>query len=74
MESHEFIRHEGIRHQPRGAVSDARLLAECTSLVVDYLKAWQSGVWDREASFFSDTVNYYDDQNVSRDFIRESME
>ncbi|MEI9893799.1 MAG: hypothetical protein WDN28_07825 [Chthoniobacter sp.] len=36
------------------------------------MQAWQSGDWEREAAFFADLVNYYDDQNVSRDFIREA--
>jgi hypothetical protein len=51
---------------------EARLLEECHTCVLRYLQAWQSGDWEREAPFYEDVVNYYYDQNVSRDFIREA--
>jgi hypothetical protein len=48
-----------------------RTLIECNTCVFHYLQAWESGEWEQEASFFTEKVNYYDDQNVSRDFIRD---
>jgi len=50
---------------------EARRLEECSTCVLGYLQAWQSGHWEREAAFFTDVVNYYDDDNVDRDFIRD---
>ena len=47
-----------------------QLLDECNTCVLRYLQAWESGQWEREAVFFAEVVNYYDDQNVNRDFIR----
>jgi len=53
----------------RGAT---RVLDECNTCVLHYLQAWESGEWEREAAFFTDVVNYYDDQDVNRDFIRNA--
>jgi hypothetical protein len=50
---------------------EARLLEECHNLILRYLQACQSGDWQQEAVFYTDVVNYYYDQNVSRDFIRD---
>jgi len=55
-----------------GETEDGRLLEECNTCVLRYLQAWQSGNWELEAVFFTDVVNYYDDQNVGRDFIRQA--
>jgi hypothetical protein len=54
-----------------GDTEEGRLLEECNTCVLRYLQAWQSGRWEREGAFFADVVNYYDDQNVARDFIRQ---
>ncbi len=54
-----------------GDPEQVRLLEECNACVLHYLQAWQSGDWAREGEFFTDAVNYYDDQNVGRDFIRQ---
>ena len=50
---------------------EVRRLDECGTCVLRYLQAWQGSDWEREAAFFTNVVNYYDDQNVNRDFIRE---
>jgi hypothetical protein len=48
---------------------ESKLLEGCQNCVLGYLRAWESGEWEREAPFFADVVNYYNDHNVSREFI-----
>jgi hypothetical protein len=67
----ETLRTLGLPNDHVSNRDEARLLDECGTCVLRYLQAWQSGNWEREAAFFTDVVNYYDDQDVSRDFIRE---
>jgi hypothetical protein len=67
----ETVRALGLPAAVRGNREDARVLEECCTRVLRYLQAWQSGNWEREAPYFADEVNYYFDQKVSRDFIRE---
>jgi len=67
----ETLRTLGFPESGTGDREEARLLEECGTCVLRYLQAWQSGNWEREAAFFSEVVNYYDDQNVGRDFIRK---
>jgi hypothetical protein len=67
----ETLRTLGLPGDVATDAAEARTLEECCACVVGYLKAWQKGVWDEEASFFTEVVNYYDDQNVRGDFIRE---
>jgi ketosteroid isomerase-like protein len=62
----------GFPNTARETRGEADLLQECHACVLQYLKAWQSGEWEREAVFYTEVVNYYDDQNVSRDFIRDA--
>ncbi|MDR3403382.1 MAG: peptidoglycan-binding protein [Chthoniobacter sp.] len=61
----------GLPGDSRTNREEGRRLDECGNCVLRYLQAWQSGNWEREAAFFADVVNYYDDDNVGRDFIRE---
>lgn len=51
---------------------EIRRLEECCTRVLRYLQTWQSGDWEREATFFAASVDYYDDANVSREFIRDA--
>ena len=67
---YETLRDLGLPELATVNPDEERMLEDCGSCVLHYLQAWQSGEWEREASFFTDIVNYYDDQNVSRDFIR----
>jgi len=67
----ETLRALGLPGDGLANREEARRLDECSTCVLRYLQAWQSGNWEREAAFFADVVNYYDDQNVNRDFIRE---
>jgi hypothetical protein len=60
----------GFPDNPGGHSTEKRTLDECNAFVLRYLQAWQNGSWEQEADFLADVVNYYDDQNVSRDFIR----
>jgi len=69
---HETLRALGFSEFPAGNPEEIRLLEECNTCVRRYLQAWQNGSWEQEGAFFTDLVNYYDDQNVSRDFIREA--
>ena len=69
---HETLRALGFPESGADDREEARSLAECSTCVLRYLQAWQSGHWEREAPFFAEVVNYYEDQNVSRDFIRET--
>jgi len=57
---------------PSGNREQGRALEECCTRVRQYLQVWQSGDWEREVPFFAAEVNYYDDQNVNRAFIREA--
>ena len=70
----ETLRTLGFPESEVGDHEVARLLDECGTCVLRYLQAWQSGNWEREAAFFSEVVNYYDDQNVGRDFIRKARQ
>jgi len=67
----ETLRALGFPEGGREDREEARVLEECNTCVLRYLQAWQSGNWEREAVFFTEVVNYYDDQNVDRDFIRQ---
>jgi hypothetical protein len=68
----ETLRALGQPRTGHGNREEARVLEECCDFVRRYLQAWQGGVWEREAPFFADEVNYYFDQKVSRDFIQET--
>jgi hypothetical protein len=68
----ETLRALGFPDAAAGNREEARLLEECHTCVLRYLQAWQSGDWEREKPFYEDVVNYYYDQNVNRDFIREA--
>lgn len=68
----ETLRALGFAQSVAENSEERRLLEECHTCVLRYLQAWQSGDWEREAIFYAEVVNYYDDQNVNRDFIREA--
>jgi hypothetical protein len=51
---------------------ESKLLGECCTCILRYWQARQSDDWEPEAKFYADSVNYYDDQNVGRDFIRDA--
>jgi hypothetical protein len=68
----ETLRSLGLPESGMGNREEARLLEESCTCVLRYLQAWQSGDWERESSFFTEEVNYYDDANVSRDFIQKA--
>jgi len=65
------LRALGVSGGHGGNHEGARMLDDCNTCVLHYLQAWESGQWEREVVFFTDTVNYYDDQNLSRDSIRD---
>jgi hypothetical protein len=68
---YETLRALGLPVEGAPNFEAGRLLVECNACVVHYLQAWESGQWEQEATFFTEKVNYYDDQNVTRDFIRD---
>ena len=68
---YETLRILGMADSAGPSQVAGRLLDQCNTCVLHYLQAWESGDWEREAAFFTETVNYYDDQNVNRDFIRD---
>jgi hypothetical protein len=68
---YETLRALGMPTESAPNYELGRLLVECNACVFRYLQAWESGQWEQEAACFTEKVNDYDDQNVSRDFIRE---
>jgi hypothetical protein len=66
----ETLRALGIAPASPKDEEETRLLDACNLCVLRYLQAWESGLWEKEAACFAEVVNYYDDQNVNRDFIR----
>ena len=50
----------------------AQLIQECCECIRGYFRAWESGDWEKEAPLFASVVNYYDDGDVDRAFIRET--
>ncbi len=68
----ETLRALGFGGTSEAPSAELRQIEECNSFVLRYLRAWEKGEWGEEAAFFTEVVNYYDDQNVSRDFIRDT--
>lgn len=49
-------------------------LTDCCTCVQEYYRAWESGDWKKEEPHFAGKVYYFDDREVTRDFIRKVRE
>ncbi len=67
----ETLRALGLPVEERTNREEARLLDECCNCVLRYLQARQGNDWARTAPFYAEVVDYYFEEGVKREALRE---